>query len=201
MSASLVDLQVAQRRAQDRRVDAEPIGAADKVTEEVVGLGRASGLDIVQHRRSAGRTLLGEETAVEVYQRSRRRVAFGGRNPGTFVECRGDEGGPCGCGSNLAGAGPSQHGDRRSTGKAAEFCPHLGKNIVADRGRNPTGYESTGDLLAPGRALTSEFANRGLSGFPIPGTKMSPSGVSTTENRVTPPSTRAAPRRSLSTAM
>src|SRR6516165_11496078 len=94
VSASLVDLQVAQRRAQDRRVDAEPIGAADKVTEDVVGLGRASGLDIVQHRRSAGRTLLGKETAVEVYQRSRRRVAFGGRNPGTFVECRGDEGRP-----------------------------------------------------------------------------------------------------------
>src|SRR6516164_9715001 len=40
VSASLVDLQVAQRRAQDRRVDAEPIGAADKVTEDVVGLGR-----------------------------------------------------------------------------------------------------------------------------------------------------------------
>ncbi len=132
----------------------------------MVRLGWASGLDIVQHRRSAGRTLLGEEAAVKVYQPSRRRVAFGGRDPGTFVERRSDKGGSRGCRSNLAGTGSSQHGDRRSTGKAAEFCPHLRNDVVADRGRNPTGYESAGDLLAPGRAVTGQFADRGLPGFP-----------------------------------
>jgi len=49
LSAGVVDLEIAQRRAQDRGVDTEPIGAADEVADDVVGLGRASGLDIEQH--------------------------------------------------------------------------------------------------------------------------------------------------------
>ena len=100
-SASLIDLQIAERRAQDRDLDAQPIGATDYITEDVVGLGRASRLDIVQHRRRCRGTFLGEKATVKVDQCRWRRVPFGSRDSSTFVERRFDKGGTGGRGGNL----------------------------------------------------------------------------------------------------
>ena len=63
---------------QDRNLDAEPIGASDEVAKDVVGLGRASVLDIVQHRRGGVGADLGVVAAVKLDDRGRRRVSLGG---------------------------------------------------------------------------------------------------------------------------
>jgi hypothetical protein len=52
--ARLVRLQAAKGGAQQRRVEAAPVGAADKHADRVLGLGRAALLDIAQDRRRIG---------------------------------------------------------------------------------------------------------------------------------------------------
>jgi hypothetical protein len=111
----------------------------------VFGLGRASRLDIVQHRRRSRGTLLGEKATVKVDQR--RSAA------------------PAGRGGNLAGAGAGDNRHRRRTGKAAELRPHFGHDIAADPGRNPAADQSSADLFAARRALAGQFAKRGLPGL------------------------------------
>jgi hypothetical protein len=106
---------------QDRNLDAEPIGASDEVAKDVVGLGRASVLDIVQHRRGGVGADLGVVAAVKLDDRGRRRVSLGGRDSGGFVERRSDEGCPGGCDSDLTGAGPGQRRNRRGRGNAGEL--------------------------------------------------------------------------------
>src|SRR6516165_6880261 len=101
LATRLVDLQVAQRCAQDWRVDAEPVGAAHEIAKDVLSLGRAAALDIEQHRRGAGGTYLPKEATVEINDRRRWRIPLGGCDASGFVERRGDKALSGGCGGDF----------------------------------------------------------------------------------------------------
>src|SRR5271163_620726 len=89
LAASLVDLQVAQRGAQDRRVDAEPVSAPHQIAEDVLAFSGPAVLDVVQHRWSRYRIPLLHEAEVQVLHRRRHGIAFRRCNPIRLVHRRG----------------------------------------------------------------------------------------------------------------
>jgi hypothetical protein len=89
---------MAQRRAPDRNLDTERIGAADEVADDS---GRPRPGVYSRHRSGGVQADPSVEASVEFDDRGRRRISLGG-----FAECRSDDGGLDRCGGDLAGARP-----------------------------------------------------------------------------------------------
>ena len=165
-AAGFIDLQIAQRRPQDRRLDTEPVGAAHEVADHMITLSRPPVFDIEQHRGSGIGADLTKCAAVHVCNRvcnrGGRRITLGGRDADAFVESRVDKTRSGWRRSDLTGAGAGQYGYRCGRGKAGEFRPHLGDNVVAERARNTPGRKSSVDRLAAGRVLPGQFPEQSL---------------------------------------
>ena len=90
------------------------------------------------------------------------RISLGGRDASAFTKHPVDEGRTSWCGGNLSSPGSRQCRDRRVGSEGTELGPHLADDVIAYCARNAASRKGVLYLLAAGRALSGEFAERGF---------------------------------------